>query len=164
MAWTTPKTWVSEVLTSNDMNTYLSDNTQFLYDQLTAGLAEYTYTRAGAVDYSTTSTTAVDIDATNMVATLTTGGGDLLVNFTGSIYRSGGTAQDIVITVLLDGAPYQLRQRLDSGSFNVSFTRVFNNVSAGSHTLRMRWALTVSGATMTLNGLHSHFSIRELAQ
>ena len=164
MAWTTPKTWVSEVLTSNDMNTYLSDNTQYLYDQLTAGLAEYTYTRAGAVDYSTTSTTAVDIDATNMVATLTTSGGDLLVNFTGSIYRGGGTAQDIAVAVLLDGTTYQLYQRLDAGSFNVSFTRVFNGVSAGSHTLRMRWRLTVSGTTMTLNGLHSHFSIRELPQ
>lgn len=164
MAWTTPKTWVSEVLTSNDMNTYLSDNTQFLYDQLTAGLAEYTYTRAGAVNYTTTSTSLVDIDGTNMVTTLTTGGGDLRVTFTGSIYRTAGTAQDIIVAVLLDGTGYQLSQRLDAGSFNVSFTRVFNGISAGSHTLRMRWRLTVLGTTMTLNGLDSHFSVRELPQ
>ena len=33
MAWTSPKTWsVGEVLTSTDMNTYVRDNTEFLFD------------------------------------------------------------------------------------------------------------------------------------
>lgn len=30
MAWSTPKTWTSETLTSSDMNTYLSDNLSYL--------------------------------------------------------------------------------------------------------------------------------------
>ena len=165
MAWTTPKTWVSEVLTSNDMNTYLSDNTQFLYDQLTSGLAEYTFTRGVSVDYSTTSTSNVDIDSTNMDRTVTTSGGDLLVNFTGSIRRSGGVAQEVFILVVVDGQGYSLRQNIDSGSFNVSFTRVFNGISAGDHTVKMQWRLNVgSGTTAILNGIWSHFSIRELPQ
>ena len=163
MAWTTPKTWVSEVLTSNDMNTYLSDNTQYLYDQLTAGLAEYTYTRATG-NYSTTSTSYVDIDSTNMTATLTTAGGDLLVNFTGSMYKSGSPSQNIRVAVILDGTIYQLLQYLDTGSFNVSFTRVFDNISAGDHTLTMQWRLSTSGPTLNLNGDDAHFSVRELAQ
>lgn len=32
MSWTTPKTWqLNEILTSSDMNTYVSDNTNYLY-------------------------------------------------------------------------------------------------------------------------------------
>lgn len=30
MAWTTPKVWTSETLTSSDMNTYISDNLSYL--------------------------------------------------------------------------------------------------------------------------------------
>lgn len=30
MAWTTPKAWTSETLTSSDMNTYISDNLSYL--------------------------------------------------------------------------------------------------------------------------------------
>lgn len=164
MAWTTPKTWTSEVLTSNDMNTYLSDNTQFLYDKVTAGFAEYTYTRGSSVDYSTTSTGFVNIDGANMSTTLTTAGGDLLVNFTGSVRRSGGSAQDIFVAVYLNGTSYQLRQVVDSGSYNVSFTRVFNNVPAGSNALSMAWRCGAAGITLILNGTHSHFSVRELPQ
>lgn len=163
MAWTTPKTWVSEILTSNDMNTYLSDNTQFLYDQVTAPLAEFAYTRVAAVDYSTTSTTNVDIDSTNMSTTLTTSGGDLLVNFVGSIRRSGGVVQQVFVLVIVDGQAYSLRQQLGTNSFNVSFTRVFDGISAGNHTVKMQWRLeTGSGTTAILNGIYSHFSVREL--
>jgi hypothetical protein len=32
MAWTNPKTWTTEVLTSNNMNTYVRDNTDYIYD------------------------------------------------------------------------------------------------------------------------------------
>lgn len=163
MPWTTPKTWVSEVLTSDDMNTYLSDNTQFLYDEVTYTPGEYTYTRLTAVDYSTTSEELVDIDSTNMLTTITTGGGDVRVTFAASAYRSGGTSMNTFFAVLIDGNIYQpIRVNLDINN-NVSFSYVFNNISAGSHQFRMRWRRAI-GATGTLNlyGQHAHFSVREL--
>ena len=163
MPWTTPKTWISEVLTSDDMNTYLSDNTQYLYDEITYSPAEYTYTRSGAVNYTTTSESLVDIDDPNMVATITTDGGDVRVTFAGTIFRTGGTAMNAFIAVLYDGNPYiPIQVELDTTD-NVSFSYVFNNVSAGSHTFRMRWRRQIGGTgTLKLYGQYAHFSVREL--
>jgi len=159
MAWTTPKTWTSEVLTSDDMNTYLSDNTQYLYDEITYTPGEYTYTRGTATDYSTTSTSYVDIDDPNMVATITTDGGDVLVTFASSLYGTTDVAARLAINY--DGTNSSpVRERVNLSGSNVSFSYVFNDVSAGSHTFRMRW-FTNSG-TINLRGLHTHFSVREL--
>ena len=166
MAWTTPKTWTSEVLTSDDMNTYLSDNTQYLYDEVTYTPGEYTYIRTTG-DYSTTSSTYVDMDASNMVATITTNGGDVLVTFAGSLKRSGGTASGVAIGVDYDGTVYRpiyiLVDQLPG--VNASFSFIIDNVSAGSHTFRMQWA--IPGATSTAyiwasSGNSAHFSVREL--
>jgi len=163
MPWTTPKTWISEVLTSDDMNTYLSDNTQYLYDEVTYSPAEYTYTRGSGTDYTTTSTSLVDIDATNLSTTLTTDGGDILVVFTGHASRPGGTPIQGVFAIVYDGTVRNaVTQYIDTGSSNVSFSYVFNGVSAGSHTFKMQWRLQASGATLTLEGLHLLFAVREL--
>lgn len=163
MPWTTPKTWISEVLTSDDMNTYLSDNTQYLYDEITYSPAEYTYTRAGAVNYTTTSETLVDIDDPNMVATITTDGGDVRVTFAGTIFRSGGAAMTAYIAVLYDGSAYiPIQTELDV-RHNASFSYVFDSIPAGSHTFRMRWRRETGAAgTLGLLGQYSHFSVREL--
>lgn len=159
MAWTTPKTWISEVLTSDDMNTYLSDNTQYLYDEITYTPGEYTYTRGSAVDYSTTSTSFVDIDNPNMVGTITTDGGDVRVTFAGTLYGTNNAIARIAVNY--DGENWRpVWSLINLSGSNVSFSYVFNGVSAGSHTFRMRW-LTNTG-TINLRGLHSHFSIREL--
>jgi len=147
------------------MNTYLSDNTQYLYDEITYSPAEYTYTRSGAVDYTTTSNTLVDIDDPNMVATITTDGGDVRVTFAGTLFRTGGTAMGVFIAVLYDGNPYiPINVEVDQlPGVNASFSYVFNNVSAGSHTFRMRWRKATGAAgTLGLHGQYSHFSVREL--
>ena len=165
MPWTTPKTWISEVLSSAEMNTYLSDNTQYLYDEITYSPAEYTYTRVGAVNYTTTSETLVDIDDPNMVATITTDGGDVRVTFAATAYRTSGTAMNAFFAVLYDGSIYQpIQVEVDQlPGVNVSFSYVFNNVSAGSHTFRMRWRRGIGEtATLGLYGQYAHFSVREL--
>ena len=164
MPWTTPKTWISEVLSSAEMNTYLSDNTQYLYDEITYTPGEYTYTRGSAVDFSTTSTTFVDISNPNMVGTITTDGGDVRVTFAGSLYRAGGSPPDVRFAINYNGTDWgPVRVYVDQlPGVNVSFSYVFNGVSAGSHTFRMRWRTSNTGATAYLRGLHSHFSVREL--
>ena len=164
MAWTTPKTWTSEVLTSNDMNTYLSDNTQYLYDEVTYTPGEYTYTRGTATDYSTTSSAFANIDTNNMVATIATNGGDVRVTFAGTVYRSGGTAPEVQVAVRHNAQEWNpIRVYVDQlPGVNVSFSYVFNNVSAGSNTFVMRWLVSNTGATAYLHGLDSHFSVREL--
>lgn len=160
MAWTTPKTWTSEVLTSNDMNTYLSDNTQYLYDQINTTPEIYSYIRTTG-DYSTTSTSYVDIDATNMSATITTTGGDVIVTFAGTVTISSSGLGHIAIDY--DGtvyAPIYMKTR-----DNVSFSLIFDNVSAGSHTFTMQWKNAGPGVTATLSGnsdTSAHFSVREL--
>lgn len=163
MAWTTPKTWTSEVLTSDDMNTYLSDNTQYLYDEITYTPGEYTYTRTGS-DYSTTSTSYVDIDNVNMVATITTDGGDVLVTFAGTVARSGGTFGNVRLGVLYNGQRYTFVATVvdELPGVNASFSCVFNNVSAGSNTFTMQWRKGGGLTTALLEGSNAHFSVREL--
>ena len=164
MAWTTPKTWTSEVLTSEDMNTYLSDNTQYLYDEVTYTPGKYKYTRGSTTDYSTTSTSFVDIDDPNMIATITTNGGDVVATFAGSLYRSGGAPPAVRFAINYAGSHWRpIWVYVDQlPGVNVSFSFVFNNVPAGSNTFRMRWSTSSTGATVYLHGIHSHFSVREL--
>ena len=164
MAWTTPKTWTSEVLTSNDMNTYLSDNTQYLYDEVSYSPAVYTYSRTTG-NYSTTSTTFVDIDASNMVATITTDGGDVLITFAGSLYGTGSTA--VIVALDYDGTLYRPMYRTMGAApgGNVSFSLIIDNVSAGSHTFGMKWLISPTGATVYIHGSlgqRAHFGVREL--
>lgn len=168
MAWTTPKTWTSEVLTSNDMNTYLSDNTQYLYDEVTYSPAVYTYSRTTG-DYSTTSATFVDIDASNMVATITTDGGDVLITFAGTLTRSGGSASGVNLGFDYDGTDYVILRPLVSTTYgigvNASFSVILDNVTAGSHTFRMQWSIDATGATayiLASSGKSAHFGVREL--
>ena len=53
MAWTAPKTWsVGEVLTSSDMNTYVSDNTADLRLLNESGTATGNYTLALGDEFS----------------------------------------------------------------------------------------------------------------
>lgn len=81
MAWTTPKTWAAEPLTSSDLNTYVRDNQNHLKNRLDNN-AEHTANEGS--DYTTTSTSFVDVDATNFSHTITTNGGAVLIGFAGS--------------------------------------------------------------------------------
>ena len=67
MAWTQPKTWASEPLTSSDLNTHLRDNLEILKDPP----SDDNILNQGS-DYTTTSTAFVNIDGTNLSLTITT--------------------------------------------------------------------------------------------
>lgn len=167
MAWTTPKTWGTEVLTSADMNTYLSDNTQYLYDQLSSSssTASYSYTRTTG-DYATSSTAWNNIDNANMKVTLTTSGGNVLVTFAGTVYRSSTSGGfDIRFRYQTETYyPVIYNAYTSLPGHNVSFSLIIN-VPAGSHQYTMQWRNRQSGITTYLRGSStsiSHFSVQEL--
>jgi hypothetical protein len=69
VAWTSPKTWsFGEILTSTDMNTYVRDNTQELFDR-SVGIGSNVVSVAKVDTFTTTSATPVTI--TGMAATIT---------------------------------------------------------------------------------------------
>lgn len=164
MAWTQPKTWSSEPLTSADLNTHLRDNLEALKDPPSAQ-----YVLDEASDYSTTSTSFVAVDSSNLALSLTTTGGDLLVHFHGVLQI---TTHVIFLDVYLDGSPIGgddgLVQLLN-GTHTLSFTRLVQNISAGAHTLELRWRVNAGTAVLyagagTLNAdLHPQFWVREVS-
>lgn len=85
MAWTAPKTWAGDLLTSSDFNTHIRDNLLWLKAP-TSGRV----TLANAI--TTTSTSWAD--ATGLSVTMTTNGGNVLVLFTAMATHSGGTANN----------------------------------------------------------------------
>ena len=142
MAWTTPKTdWTTgELVSASDMNS-IGENLAALNRQrqqaIAVGLVSgNAYTTAGAF---------VDIDSTGMNLTITTAGGDVLVHFHGSIRkrRSGGSVT-IKFDIEVDGSRQGgidgiTLSKVDSNYKNVSFTRLIQGLSAGSHTFKPQW-------------------------
>ncbi len=140
MAWTTPKTdWTTgELVAAEDMNAVGENLAQLgsvrsavgaytTPEDITAGVSEFT-----------------DIDSSNLSLTITTAGGDVMIHFHGSVERFGGQWTYMDIDLDVDGN----RQGDDSGILQffidhkettVSFTRLIQNLAAGSHTFKLQW-------------------------
>ena len=169
MAWTTPKTWSSEPLTSIDLNTYVRDNQNHLKDRLDAG-ASRVISEGQAL--STTATDFVDVDATKLALTLTTHGGDVLLGFTGTVKYSTGSASTN-FNVSVDGVDYIADDGLiglknahsgDAARIKpLSFVLLISGLSAGSHSFRLRWK-TSKGNTLSMDvvNLHPQFWAKEI--
>ena len=169
MAWTTPKTWSSEPLTSIDLNTHVRDNQNHLKDRLDTGASRVI---SGATLLTTTANDFVDVDPTKLSLTLTTHGGDVLLGFTGTvrnIARSGTTN----INVAVDGVDYIADDGLigvkiagdGDGSRNkpISFVMLIPGLSAGSHSFTLRWkASNNNTAQMDIVDLHPQFWAKEI--
>lgn len=169
MAWTTPKTWSSEPLTSIDLNTYVRDNQNHLKDRLDAGASSII---SGATLLSTTAHDFVDVDATKLSLTLTTHGGDVLLGFTGTV-RNNARAGTTYINVAVDGVDYIADDGLigvriatdgdQSRNKPVSFVMLISGLSAGSHSFKLRWkASRTSTASMDIVDLHPQFWAKEI--
>jgi len=163
MAWTAPKTWVSEVLTSNDMNTYLSDNTQYLYDELTTTVVKQIDTNT-STEYSTTSTSVVAIDATDLNITLTLSGEkDVLITFAGTFYAVSG-ATTLISELLASGVSYEIvHTTMDNlERKNASYAFIISGLSAGSHTFRPRWRTSTGNEIRMISTTTKQFTVREI--
>ena len=110
---------------------------------------------------TTTSTSYVDL--TDMSVSLTTVGGDLLVNFAGVFSHSsaGGT---ILVALSLDGAAEVglvfTSCPANDYNFVMATTWRFTGVAAGSHTVKVRWY--VGSGTGTAQQTQRRMNVVEL--
>ncbi len=166
MAWTRPKTWSSEPLTSLDLNTYMRDNQNYLKDRLDNSIDRVLDT---TLSIKTTSQEFVDVHATHLSLTLTTLGGDVLVGFTGSVTMSASDG-DVYFNVAVDGVDYvddDGIMRASSTGANrhgpISFVVLVTDLSAGSHTFKLRWKSKAHNtSTLSLGKLHPQFWAKEI--
>ena len=169
MAWTSPKTWSSEPLTSIDLNTYVRDNQNHLKDRLDNSTAHVV---SGTTILTTTSNEFVDVDATKMALTLTTHGGDVLLGFTGSL-QNGAAGGSTSFNVAVNGVDYiaddgiTRSQNAVSGDTGrnkpLSFVMLIAGLGAGTHTFKLRWkVLNGNTARMDIVNLHPQFWAKEI--
>lgn len=163
MAWTTPKTnWATgELVTAEDMNS-IGENLATLRHPITA-VAAYTTTE----DIRAEVTEFTDVDSDNLSLTITTAGGDVLVHFYGTTGRGGGHDFQGSFDIDVDGT----RQGSDDGVVKVyfqyikhrcvSFTRLIQGLSAGSHTFKLQWKSYGSGRGLILHK-GAQFWVREI--
>ncbi|MCY4071868.1 MAG: hypothetical protein OXG60_11270 [Chloroflexi bacterium] len=160
MAWTTPKTdWTTgELVAASDLNA-IGDNLAALRN-----LGKAAYTTTG--DIQANPRDFVKIDSDNLNLTITTTGGDVLVHFHGSITQENNHAVFLDIEVdgaRIGGANGTLVNQIIWGGRGteisiLSFTRLVQNLSAGSHTFRLQWK---SASRNTLKA-GAQFWVREI--
>ena len=141
MAWTTPKTdWTTgELVSASDMNS-IGANLAAL--KLPAPAVGET-----TAQISKNSGSFVDVDGDNLNLTVTTRGGDVLAHFHGSAHLN--TGEEVHFDVDVDGTRQGGNDGILQSSFHasrwnnsyeaVSFTRLIQNLSVGSHTFKLQW-------------------------
>lgn len=161
MAWTTPKTWTSEVLSSANLNTHLRDNLNYLFAPSTA---DFTTT----ANYSTTSTTFVDVNSTDFSLTIAPAGTEVWIFFRGSINSNTGTNAS-AMDLTKDGSSLSSET---SGVVQFTSTTAIQVVSfvfrvtgltpTTSYNFKLQW-LTAAN-TLVLQGANTdnYFAVREM--
>lgn len=161
MAWTSPKTWTSEPLTSIDLNTYVRDNQNHLKDRIDSSVSTVV---SGDSNYSTTATEWVDVDARDLSLTLQTHGGDVLLGFTGAVYHrfdNKVTYFNIAVderNYFSDDGVTQFHNggRDDGLRFKpLSIVVLIADLAPGSHVFKLRWK-TVRDNSTTLDIVKTH--------
>lgn len=169
MAWTTPKTWSSEPLTSLDLNTYVRDNQNHLRDRLDNS-AESLVSDSSII--TTTATEFVDVDADKLSLTLMTHGGVVLVGFTGTV-QSGVSRGSTYFNVAVDGVDYIADDGItrktaaysNGGNLHapISFVMLVTGLGPGSHTFKLRWKTSPRNTSkMDIVDLHPQFWAKEI--
>lgn len=122
MAWTTPRTWVTnELVTASIMNTHVRDNLNALFSPLSDGWT-------GAVSDNPASTSFADVDATNLSLSITPVGDTILIGYVGFVTFSAGTSGTIALDVDINGtrvsgdAAGLTQASADNAPDNASFT------------------------------------------
>lgn len=131
-----------------------------------------------ASDYTLVNTTTfTDIDSTDLALTFTTGGGDVILIFTGS-FKVSATTQDLFLDIhesvgaaRLGGDDGLLEVFCASSTFATAVCLVYRarGLSAASHTFKMQWkasgAITLTlfaGAGTSGHDTHPDFSAFEI--
>ncbi len=168
MAWTTPKTdWNNgELITAGDMNA-VGENLNILKETTASeNLPRAVGTTTQHINRNSGS--FVDIDSENLNLTITTQGGDVLVHFDCSVRHSDGSrGATVYFDVNVDGSLLGtgwgiMENKMDVYYHNVSFTRLLQNLSAGSHTFKMQWKENSGGGRGARLAPHAQFWVREI--
>lgn len=129
-----------------------------------------------ASDYTTTSTSFTDIDATDLNLTFTTGGGDVLVGFTGEC-TSNTLNEQIYFELSVDGTALAGDDGLTVVSLasntgnaqNASFVVRVTGLSADQHIFKLQWKTGSGTATLHAGAgtagydTHPRFWAKEIA-
>jgi hypothetical protein len=167
--WTAPRTWPASISAASHANVDIRDNQQALKDPPSAN-----YELNQGSNYSYSSSTWALIDGTNLVLSLTTTGGDVMIHFTGSILWNG-FAIPALLDVEVDGTRIVnddlgglLLLAQSATPLRYSFTYLHQGLSAGVHTFGLAWksssgAMTLYAGAGTANlDVHPQFWVREL--
>lgn len=162
MAWTTPKTdWeTGDLVAAGDMNA-IGENLAAMRSRVRAA-----YTTTADVTIAL-ETGFEDVDGDDLNLTITTSGGDVLVHFDGSITPSDspGMSFDIEVDgVRLGGndgiLPFKNHYKGAETSV-LSFTRLVQNLSGGSHVFKLQCKRANSPVSITL-AAGAQFWVREI--
>jgi hypothetical protein len=139
-------------------------------------LAKASYQLGSTSDYSTNSTAFTPVDNTNLVLTMTTHGGDVVLDFTGVAGpNTAGTRLyfdfevDGVLVGGANGLTYIAQQAGNGGTaFAVHYRAT--NLGSGSHTFKLMWKHSTASFSGSLyansagaqGGLKSQFDAREV--
>lgn len=150
--WITPRDWsTDELVTAALLNMHLRDNLNALKSPPSQQML---YDNGGA--YTTNSTMLVLIDGTNLVCTLTTHGGPVMVFFQGTFQHTVGGMCSLDVQIdgtsqLGAGFDALVNQRVDGGAYRTMIMLgpvLVENLDAGEHTFAMLWKTT--GNTLSL--------------
>lgn len=158
------------MVTASIMNSHVRDNLNAL--KTPAG----GYNKVNiAADLSTTSTTFVDADATELALTFTTGGGDVMVFFSGSVRNTASVrnyfdVHESVAATRYGGDDGLMYTNVSNGAVatNASFAVRITGLSAASHTFKLQWKVAsgtgviLAGAGTASEDIHPTFSAFEL--
>ncbi|MFW5691461.1 MAG: hypothetical protein ACOCXZ_03060 [Chloroflexota bacterium] len=147
MTWTTPKTWLSEPLTSVDLNTYVRDNQNALKHPPTVSTNVLS-------TFSTTSTAYVDVPDSEL--TIVTTGGDVMVSISGGARNTGGGGY---AGVRLDATDYDVLFWEANNWHGIGCAFLLRDVAPGSHTVRLRLRAIASTASLWV----TQFWVREVS-
>lgn len=169
MAWTNPKTWSSEPLTSIDLNRYVRDNQNHLKDRIDSSANKSV---SGSVELKTTATEFVDADSVKLALSLTTHGGDVLLGFSGAVLCAVGIGK-VYFNISLDGVDHIANNGITALEADyrdganrmkpVSFVMLLPGLSVGQHSFALRWKVSSGNtATLKVTDLHPQFWAKEI--
>lgn len=167
MTWTTPLTWTDILSDASHFNQQIRDNLLALKAPPTA-----LYESNEVSNYSISTSTYADID-TDFNLSITTTGGDVVIDFTGSIAASAAAGGLVDVSVdstrIVNNTSGGLLFISNGGPRVYSFSHLIQGLSAGSHTFKLQWK-SLAGATLTMYAgagtanydVHPRFWVREM--
>lgn len=149
MAWTSMPTWAaSGTLTASEMNTYVRDNGNFLFN----GKA-YTIVQDSTSGTTVATSGTVWGDVTGMAGTVTVVSGRLRCHFSSAFTVNNVTNAFLHLRLTCNGTQFAaiMNKHTDTAHDTVSFVGGKTGLAAGSYVIQLQWYMTAQTVTMIAN-------------